>query len=125
MGRVARHPKYLLDELSVEEFEDWKACFQLYPFGEDVLMGMIARLHADVINIQMTSDATPINAKDLMPGSDFESRWERIEEMIEEEREERRLERLEQLRLAKLSPEEREAELQRRFIAARQAELGD
>lgn len=125
LGQVARHPKYLLDVLSVEEFEDWKACFQLHPFGEDVLMGMIARLHADIINMNLSTDAEPVKAKDLMPGADFETRWERIEELMEEEREERRLEQLERKRLAKLSPEEQAAEIQRLFIASRQSELGN
>ena len=124
MGRAVRHPKYLLDELSVDEFEDWKAAWQLHPFGEDVLMGMIARLHADIINMNLSTDATPVNADDLMPGADFETRWERIEEMMEEEREERRLERLEQKRLAQMSAEERDNEIRRKFIAARQAAQG-
>jgi len=120
LGTVARHPKYLLDIFTASELEDWKAFFQLFPFGPDQLMGMVARAHADMINIHSAEGSIPVDPTDLMPGEDADTRWERIEEAIAEEREERRLEQIELRKLAALSPEEREAEEQRRFIAARQ-----
>jgi hypothetical protein len=121
LGPVARHPKYLLEIFTVSELEDWKAFFQLFPFGPDQLMGMIARAHADLINMHSAEGSPPVESTDLMPGEDADTRWARIEEAMAEEREERRLERIERQKLAALSPEERAAEEQRRFIAARQA----
>jgi hypothetical protein len=121
LGPVARHPKYLLEIFTASELEDWKAYFQLFPFGMDQLMGMIARAHADLINMNSTESSQPVQPQDLMPGDDADTRWERIEAAIADELEERRMERAERRRLAQLSPEEREAEEMRRFIAARQA----
>lgn len=121
LGPVARHPKYLLEIFTASELEDWKAYFQLFPFGMDQLMGMIARAHADLINMNSTESSQPVQPQDLMPGDDAGTRWERIEAAITDELEERRMERAERRRLAKLSPEEREAEEMRRFIAARQS----
>jgi hypothetical protein len=123
LGPVARHPKYLLEIFTASELEEWKAFFQLFPFGPDQLMGMIARAHADMINMNAAEGSQPVEPKDLLPGDDADTRWQRIEETIEEELLDRRLERAERRRLAKMSPEERAAEEQRRFIAERHAKL--
>lgn len=124
MGAVARHPKYLLETLSTEEIDDWKAFFQLAPFGPDQLMGMIAGFHADFINANRAEGEPPFDARDLIPGGDAESRWEKFEEVWREELAERREERARQRELAALSDEERNARLQEEFIRSRQASLG-
>ncbi len=121
---ASRHPKYLLPLLTASELDDWKAFFQLYPFGMDQLMGVIAAFHADYINAHSPEGTPPVEPQDLMPGMEAEARWERIQEAWLEDRREKRLERARERELAGLSEEERNAKLVAEFIRARQAAQG-
>lgn len=104
IGRDARHPDYLLDVLSASQYDDWRAFNRLYPFGQDQIHLMIARLTAYFYNVNRPKGAAPANFDEFIPKTDTAGIWERIEAEIEEQR-----------RLAAMTPAERTAEAKERL----------
>lgn len=126
IGPAARHPKYLMEVMSSSEWEDWKAFYHLNPFGDDILVMMIAKFWKFYID-STTSDESgqpPIELEDLMPGKDAETRWDEIEEMVEDRMEEIRQEKAEARRLSKMTQDEIDREEQEKWIRAHAARFG-
>lgn len=124
MGPVARHPKYLLETLSVSEVNDWKNHFYSNPFGIDQVMWLMVQMWADWLNAHRGEGTAEVHPSDLMPTSDLEKRWSLIEREIEAQFQADREQRMEQRRLAKMSQQQRNDELMTQLLRSHAARMG-
>lgn len=104
IGYDARHPKYLTELYSASEWEDWRAFNRLFPFGQDQIHMMLARLTAWFYNANRPKGAAAISPEELIPRVDIEEVWREIDAQIEEKR-----------RLDAMTPAQRTAEAKERL----------
>jgi hypothetical protein len=61
------HPDILMRQLSVDEYDEWKAYYMIEPFGEEAAYFRNGQLACAIINPQLKKGRTPFKPSDFMP----------------------------------------------------------